>query len=258
EAATIQDALDFYETHYVPSNMTIAVSGDVDPEEIKAFAEKYFSPMPAGGQPPKLLTREPPQRGERRLVIKDDAQPILMIAYKGLDANHPDAIAVRMIYDLLLIGRTSRLYRRLITEEEAALHLFGNSTYPGNRFPGLFILAAFPNQGVDVADLEKMVYEEIERIKQGDISPEELERIRINRRANTLRGLSDNIGIAYQFASSHRLRGTWKAVFEDLDRLDDISVDDLQQAAMRLFREESRTVGYTINEDDETTSSNDL
>ena len=255
EAVTIQNALDFYERHYVPSNMTISIAGDVDPAEMRRLAEKHFGPMRAGAPPPRVTTIEPEQRGERRFVIEEDSQPILMIGYHSVDVNHSDAVALSILSGVLFQGRTSRLYRRLVTEEQKALQIGGQNGFPGSKYPGLFIIFAIPNQGVDLADIEEAVYEELDRIREGDIDEREIERIRTNARASAIRSLSSNQGMALGFAQAHAQRGDWRAVFRDLDIMDTITADDLQRVVETYFRKQTRTVGY-IRTLEEATASN--
>jgi len=85
----VGDALAFRKTYYVPSNITIVVAGDVDPKEVRALATKYFGPMPAGPLPPPIITKEQEQRGEKRVAIETDAQPMLAIGYKRPPCRRP-------------------------------------------------------------------------------------------------------------------------------------------------------------------------
>lgn len=243
EAVTMADALAFYEKHYVPSNMTIAVAGDVDPEQIRSYAERYFGPMPAGEPPPQVLTIEPPQRGERRFVIEEEGQPILMIGYHAVDMNHADAVALDVLSSILFDGRTSRLFRRLVTEEQLALQVGGLNGFPGNRYPGLFLIYAIPNQGVSVDDIELAILDELERVKQGVLTEAELERVVTNARASAIRGLSSNMGMALNFAEAHAQRGSWKELFADIDRMEQVDIETLQQVAQTYFVRRARTVG---------------
>lgn len=254
EAVTIRDAIAFYEKHYVPSNITISIAGDVDPELMRKYAETYFGTMKPGAPPPRVLTVEPEQRGERRFIIEEDSQPILMIGYHSVDMNHPDAMAINILSGVLFQGRTSRLFRRLVTEEQKALQISGYNGFPGSKYPGLFMIFAIPNQGVDLADIEEAIYEEIERIRDGDIQESELERIRTNSRASAIRSLSSNQGMALNFAQAHAKRGSWRSIFQDLDEMENITADDLQRVAETYFRKQTRTVGMIQTRDQATVS----
>ncbi len=254
EAVTMRDAMNFYERHYVPSNLTISVAGDIDPERIRSYAEEYFGPMPAGDTPPKVLTIEPEQRGERRFVIEEDSQPILLMGYHSVDMNHPDAVVMDILSGVLFEGRTSRLYQRLVTDEQKALQIGGFNGFPGSRFPGLFIIYAVPNQNVDPADIEAVIYEELDRIREGDITEQELQRVRTNARASVIRGLNSNQGMALNFAQAHAKRGSWQTIFTDLDEMDQVTVDDLQRVVDTWLRKQTRTVGTLRTADDEAAS----
>lgn len=254
EAVTMRDAMNFYERHYVPSNLTISVAGDVDPDQIRSYAEEYFGPMPAGDTPPKVLTIEPEQRGERRFVIEEDSQPILLMGYHSVDMNHPDAVVMDILSGVLFEGRTSRLYQRLVTDEQKALQIGGFNGFPGSRFPGLFIIYAVPNQNVDPADIEAVIYEELDRIREGDITEQELQRVRTNARASVIRGLNSNQGMALNFAQAHAKRGSWQTIFTDLDEMDQVTVDDLQRVVDTWLRKQTRTVGTLRTADDEAAS----
>ena len=254
EAVTIQDARAFYEKHYVPSNMTISIAGDVDPEQMKRYAETYFGDMKSAGPPPKVMTIEPEQRGERRFVMEEDGQPILMIGYHSVDMNHADAVAIDLLSGVLFEGRTSRLYRRMVTEEQKALQIGGLNGFPGSLYPGLFLIYAVPNQGVDLAEIEEAIFEELNRIREGDISESEIERVRTNARASAIRGLASNQGMALNFAQTHAKRGTWRSLFTDLDEMEEITPEDLQRVADTYFIKELRTVGTIQTRDTETAS----
>jgi len=243
EAVTIEDALAFYERHYVPSNLTISIAGDVDPEQMREYAEKYFGKMEARPAPQGVMTIEPPQRGERRFVIEEESQPILMIGYHSVDMNHPDAVVLDLLSGVLFDGRTSRLHRRLVTDEQKALQIGGFNGFPGNLYPGLFVIYAVPNQGVELTEIEEAVYEELDRIREGDLREEELDRVRTNARAAVIRGLTSNQGMALNFAQAQAKRGTWESIFTDLDVMDEVTVDDLKRVVDTYFQKRFRTVG---------------
>ncbi|MDP2283205.1 MAG: pitrilysin family protein, partial [Pseudohongiella sp.] len=152
-ATTIADTQRFFETYYVPSNMTIAIAGDVKTEEMRALAEKYFAAMPAAPHPPAVKTIEPAQRGERRFVIEEQSQPLFIAGYKTVAAGHPDAAALEMLSQILSAGRTSRLYQRMVQDEQLALGVQALTGFPGSRFPSLFVTFAVPNMGVSLASV---------------------------------------------------------------------------------------------------------
>lgn len=246
-ATTIADTQHFFETYYVPSNMTIAIAGDVRTEDMRALAEKYFAAMPAAEHPPAVKTIEPAQRGERRFVIEEQSQPLFIAGYKTVAAGHPDAAALEMLGQILSAGRTSRLYQRMVQDEQLALGVQALTGFPGSRFPSLFVTFAVPNAGVPLASVEQVINEEIEKAKQGDIQQEELDRAVTNARAGVVRGLNSNMGLALGLAQAHAQRGDWREAFAYLDDLEAVTLADLQRVAQQYLVRSNRTVGMISN-----------
>src|SRR5690554_3524005 len=249
-ATTIEDAYDFYDKYYIPSNITIGIAGDVDPKRMKALAEEYFNDLKGKGKvAPPVTTVEPEQRGERRFTIEGDSQPILLIGYHAVAESHPDFEALNLLGSIISDGRTSVLYKKLVEEEKLGLQVGAFNGFPGTRFPSLFLTLAVPNQGVEPETIENRIYEEIEIVKTGSITQEELDRARTQIRAGIIRGLANNTGLALNFASTHATSGDWRNVFNQLDRYNKVTLDDLQRVANTYLVKKSRTVGYTVKTD---------
>ncbi|ALO45262.1 peptidase M16 [Pseudohongiella spirulinae] len=247
QATTIADTRRFFETYYVPSNMTVAIAGDVDPDEMRRLAEQYFGDMPAASHPPSVKTVEPPQRGERRFVIEDQSQPLFIAGYKTVAADHPDAAALEMLSQILSAGRTSRLYRRMVQDEPLALGVQALTGFPGSRFPSLFVTFAVPNMGVPLVEIERVLEEEIDKAKAGDITQQELDRAVTNARAGVVRGLNSNMGLALNLAQAHAQHGSWREAFTYLDDLEEVTLSDLQRVARDYLIKSNRTVGVVTN-----------
>lgn len=246
-ATTIEDTQAFFETYYVPSNMTVAIAGDVDPQKMRELAETYLGQLPAAEHPPTVKTIEPPQRGERRFVIEEQSQPLFIAGYKTVAADHPDAAALEMLSTILSSGRTSRLYRRMVQDEQLALGVQALTGFPGSRFPSLFVTFAVPSAGVALTDIERVLEEEIDKAKAGDIRQQELDRAVTNARAGAVRGLNSNMGLALNMAQAHAQRGSWQQAFTYLDDLEAVTLDDLQRVASTYLVKSSRTVGSIQN-----------
>ncbi len=249
-ATTIEDAQRFYETYYIPSNITIGIAGDVDPKRMKKLAEEYFSDLPGKGKvAPPVTTIEPAQRGERRFTIEGTSQPIMLIGYHVVSDSHEDFEALSLLGNIISNGRTSVLYKKLVDEEKLALQVGAFNGFPGSRFNSLFVTLAVPNAGVELDTLENRIYEEIEIVKGGSITQQELDRARTNIRAGIIRGLANNTGLALNFASTHATKGNWRDVFLQLERYDAVTLDDLQRVANKYLVKQSRTVGATVKAD---------
>lgn len=246
-ATTIEDAREFYETYYIPSNMTIGIAGDVDPKRMKDLAEEYFSDLPGAGKvAPPVTTIEPEQRGERRFTIEGNSQPIMLIGFHGVSDSHPDFEALSLLGNIISSGRTSVLYKELVEGEKLALNVGAFNGFPGTRFGSMFLTLAIPNQGVALDTLEQRIYEEIETVKGGSITQEELDRARTNIRAGIIRGLDNNTGLALNLASTHATKGNWRDVFDQLDRYDAVTLEDLQRVAEKYLIKKNRTVGSIV------------
>lgn len=254
---TIADTWDFHEKFYAPSSFTVTIVGDVDPAEMQRLAEKYFSPMEYREAAPELLVEEPEQRGERRFAIEERSQPIYLEGYHTVNNQHPDYQALNLLSNVLTSGRTSRLYRRMVVDEQTALQVGAQNGYPGSKYPGMMIAFVIPNQGVDMDDVEQTLREEFQNIIDEGVTEEELERARTNARANLVRSLTSNPGIARTLAFSHVNGGSWKTAFTDLERLNDVTVDDIQRVAETYIKKSNRTVGMIRNVQDDDVASNE-
>lgn len=246
-ATTIADTQAFFETYYVPSNMTVAIAGDVDPQAMRQLAETYLGQLPVAAHPPSVKTIEPPQRGERRFVIEEQSQPLFIAGYKTVAADHRDAAALEMLSTILSSGRTSRLYRRMVQDEQLALGVQALTGFPGSRYPSLFVTFAVPNAGVALTDIERVLEEEIDKAKAGRIEQQELDRAVTNARAGAVRGLNSNMGLALSMAQAHAQRGSWQQAFTYLDDLEAVTLEDLQRVAQTYLIKSNRTVGSIQN-----------
>jgi len=249
-ASTIEDAHNFYEKYYVPSNITFGIAGDVDPKEMKKFAEAYFGNMKGKGEiAPPVTTIEPEQRGERRVVLEGNSQPVIIMGYHTVSGTHPDYEPLVLLGRVLSSGRTSILYKKLVEEEQSVLQLENAEGIPGTRYPGLFLSLFIPNAGTDLDSLEQSIYAEFDAVKEGTITHEQLERVRTNLRASIIRSLGNNSGLATYFVNTHVQQGSWKDVFNQLDRYDAVTLEDLQRVASTYLIKKNRTVGLTIKTD---------
>src|SRR5271168_2142315 len=237
------DAKKFFDQYYVPANMVVAVAGDVKASEILPIIEKYFSRLPASHKPDETTTTEPPQNAERRVVLMEKAQPIYLEGYHRPDDRSKDDAVYDAITDLMSEGRTSRLYRSLVRDKKIASFSAGFSGLPGTKYPHLFAFYAFPLPGHSNQEVADAIHVEIERLKKEDISDEELKMIRTRAKANLLRGLDDNEGLASDLALYQARYGDWRELFHQVENLDKVSKADIRRVANQTFVPTNRTVG---------------
>jgi len=237
------DAEKFFHQYYIPSNMVVVVVGDVKASETMPIIEKYFGRIPSVPKPEEETTVEPPQNSERRVVLQDMSQPIYLEGYHRPDYRSPDDAVYDAIADLMSNGRTSRLFRSLVRDKKIASDSAGFTGLPGNKYPHLFAFYAVPLPGHTPKEMEGAIHAEIERLKSEDVSDDELKMIKTRAKANLIRGLADNEGLAFQFGLYQARYGDWKELFYSVDRIDKVSKADIRRVANQTFTASNRTVG---------------
>lgn len=239
------DAEAFFKKYYVPSNMVIAIAGDVDPTKAKALAQRYFGRIPAGPPPPLVRTEEPRQTGEKRAKVASPAQPFMVIGYKRPDHYSPDDQVLDVIAELLSGGRTGTMYKEMVRDTQMALAAQAIAAYPGSKYPSLFLLFVVPNAGRTLDENEKAAYAIIERLKTQPVDAAALQRVKTKLRANLIEGLDNNSGLAETLTTFQAAYGDWRRVFTQLDDYNKVTPADVQRVARQYFTETSRTVAWT-------------
>jgi len=248
---TREDAKAFYDKYYVPSNMTTAIVGDVKADELIPVLDKYFGRIPKGPAPPELRTVEPPQNAEKIIRMPDPSQPIYAEAYHKGAATDPDEAVFDAISDVLSGGRTSRLYRRLVRDEKTAVAVQAFNGFPGNKYPTLYIVFAVPAPGHGNEDVRAAIHEELERLKTEPITDEELQMVKTRAKAELIRGLRSNQGLANQLAFYQTLYGDWSELMRSVERIDAVTKEDILRVAKKTFVPTNRTVGMIETETEE-------
>ena len=243
ETMTRAEAEAFFKKYYAPSNLTIAIVGDVNPEQIRKLATRYFSGIPSGPKPDPVETVEPPQLGERRVVVEDPAQPFVLIGYHKPSIDHPDDAVFDAITDIVGMGRTSRLYKSLVKEKRIAVAASGFQGMPGAKYPSLFLFYAVPARDHTNQECEEAIYVEIERLKNELVTPEELARAKTRARAGLIRELDSNSGLAAMVTFYEVITGDWRNLFKQLDKIDKVTAEDIQRVAKEYFTTKNRSVG---------------
>lgn len=246
EGLTVDDARQFFETYYVPANMTIAIVGDVDPARVRSLANAYFARLPKRPLPPAVETEEPAQEGQRRLEVISAAQPVTLVGYKKPSKYHPDRAVFDVISSVLSGGRTSWFYKELVRDRQIALQAGGFPDFPGDKYTSLFLFYAFPSSGHSVEENEQAMYELIEKLKNEGPDQETLQMVKTKARAGLIAGLDSNPGLASQLASYHAGYGDWRQLFRWLDEINAVTAADVQRVAKQYFTAQNRTVAYLV------------
>jgi predicted Zn-dependent peptidase len=241
---TATEAMNFHKIYYVGSNIVVAVAGDVKASEAMPMLEKYFSRVPAGPKPENMTTVEPKQFAQKIVTIREQTQPIYLEGYHRPSYKDPDDAVYDAISDILSNGRVSRLYRSLVRDQQIAAEAAGFSGFPGDKFPGLFAFIAVPLPGHTPQEMATAIHKEIDKLKTTDVTDEELQMYKTRTRADLLRGLADNQGLANALAQYQTRYGDWRELFRQLDRVDKVTKADIRRVANQVFVDSNRTEAW--------------
>ncbi|MBK6826156.1 MAG: insulinase family protein [Chitinophagaceae bacterium] len=232
----------YFKTYYAPNNCVTVISGNVKFDDVKKLAEKYIEPIPSQPAPPPVNIVEPPQTGERRVLVqKDVATPYLGIGWHVPEAKHEDYYALSILSDLLSAGRSSRLYSSLVDKQQLATQVFASF---GESFdPYLFTIAGVASKNVNELDLEKAIYAELEKIKKDGVNETELQKIKniklmdFYSQVETINGKSNNIGTYEVFF------GDYRKMFDAPAAYNKVTAEDIRKVVTKYFTKANRTVG---------------
>lgn len=236
------DAAHFAKKYYVPSNMVIAIVGDVNPAEAWPVIEKYFGRLPKAPKPEPLRTVEPPQTAERVVTLRETSQPIFMEGYHRPAVTDPDNATYDVISMLMSSGRTSRLYRSLVRDKKIAARASGFNGFPGEKYPNLFTFFAVTTPGHTPDEIAEAIRAEVETLKTEDVPANELQSVKTRVKAGLLRQLAGNSGLALQLASYQTTYGDWRELFREVERIDKVTAADVKRVANATFTPQNRTV----------------
>jgi predicted Zn-dependent peptidase len=235
------EAMAFHKKYYVGSNIVIAVVGDVKAAQVLPILEKYFSKVPGGPKPEDMTTVEPKQFAEKSVVIREQTQPVYLEGYHRPSYHDPDDAVYDAIQDIMSNGRVSRLYRSLVRDQQIAAEAIGFSPYPGDKYPSMFVFGAIPLPGHTNAELRDSIHKEIEKLKTTDVSDAELQMFKTRARADLLRGLADNQGLANALTEYQTRYGDWRQLFLQMDSVDKVTKADIKRVANQIFVPSNRT-----------------
>lgn len=240
----------FYETYYGPANAVIAIVGDIQPDGVIALVESTFGKIEPSPPPPNVVTREPPQRGERRVEVEFDAEPMMFLGYHRPSIAHPDDFVFDVIDAVMSEGVTSRLYRRVVHEKRLASSIGTSASVPGARAASLFMISAVPLAPHTPAEVEAAIEQELERLKTEPVEARELEKVLNNLDADLIRSLRSNQGLASQLAYFQTIAGDWRYLLNLRERIAAVTPQDIQRVARQYFTKTNRTVAVLVKPTD--------
>lgn len=239
--ASHEDVIDFFRTYYSPANAVLCVAGDIDPVQCRAAVEKWFSDVPGAGPVPPPGIPAAALESEKRLVVEDKVQlPRLYICWLTPANFCPGDAEMDLLAMILGRGKNSRLYKRLVYEMQAAQNV-DVSQFSG-RLGSRFIIEVTARSGHTLAELEKVIQEEIERIRGEAPSGKELDRVVNQTEASFIRRMEGFTFRAIQMTNYRMLTGNPDYFQEDLNRYRAVDPDDIRSAAQTYLRDEARFI----------------
>ncbi len=230
----------YYKTHYMPNNAVVVIVGDFDVAEAMGLIKTYFGPLPPGKLPPKVITTEPVQRGERRVRARREGTTwYVQIAYHGPRLIDEDTYAMDILDAILSSGRASRLYQALVEKQLATSAGCGSWT---PKDPGLFELYATVRQEVPVAKVEDALLEQVELIKSAPPTADELERVK-NQIEAAFIFEKDSVTAQANSLGAHQILSSYEYVNTYVDKVRQVTADDVQRVARKYLTQDNRTVG---------------
>jgi len=236
--------IDFYDRHYMPNNATLVVVGDVKAEEVVAAAAAAFADVRPGTLPPPVAEVEPPQRGEKRLVIVEDTEtPKVMVAWHTCRVGDDEDYAFDVASTVLGGGKSSRLYRRLVETDRSCtdVSVFNES----RKFPGRFKAWAEGQESADPRAIEAAILDEVARFAVEGPSERELEKAKNNILAHDVYARETADGMAERIGYLETVR-SWRIFGEYPDRIRKVTAAEVRAAAARWLTARNRTVGWSI------------
>ena len=239
EGVTREEALAFFDVHYAPNNVAAALVGDFDPDRAIALADRYFGRLPRGARTPAPpRTREMPQLAEKRMVAYAETNPQVVIRLRTVPDGHVDEPAL-VVLGQLLSGRTGRLYKALVEEQQVATDASGGQA--GFKYEGMFELRGTAKQGRTPEEVEQAIQAEIERLKTEPVGDRELQKVKNQNAAGIFRDLEGNFQLMMQLLIRENNRG-WETINSDPPLYDAVTADDVMRVAAQYFTPEARAV----------------
>ncbi len=245
EGWKMQDLQNHFRAGYSPSNATMVVVGDVNPDEIFKLAEKYIEPIASHDPPVKVTTKEPEQLGERRVEVKKFAQlPLLMVGYHVPETAHTDYYALKVLQTILFSGQSSRMYQRIVDKDQLGLSVTADYDFAFD--PTLFVITSQPKEGVATSAVERALYEELEKTKKEPVTDQELEKAKNILLANFYRGIKTINGKANQLGSYEVFFGDYQKLFNAAEDYRKVTKEDVRRVAQKYFADKNRTVATLV------------
>ena len=241
EATTVEACRRFFREFYVPNNIVLSIVGDFDTEDALARVRRSFGRLDPVDEIVRSPRLEAPQRGERRTSVHFDVRgPVLAVAWQAPPAGHPDGDALEVASTILSDGRSSRLYRRLVYEEQQALYASGG--YVDMQRAGLFLAQAGVRPDARIDRVEGLLFEQIARLREQPVTEAEIEKAKRQIEVSMVNGLATSHALASRIAHDTATFGRIRPLAERLAAIRSVTAEDVQRVAATYLVDEKRSV----------------
>lgn len=246
DAADVSDVQAFFKTYYAPNNAVLTIAGDVKTDQALALIHKYFDRIPSQPAPQPVDMTEPPQTQERRMTLEDPLAQLsrVDIVWHTPAANAPDDDELTVLASILSSGRSSRFYDSLVRQQQLTSGVGASAA--GSRGPGLFQVSATLLPGKSMADLEKGIYAEIDKIKTGTVADWELEKARNTQQRSFVSGLGSSLNRAVLLGQYALFYNDPNLINTYTERIAKVNAAGIQRVAKQYLTQENRSVVITV------------
>jgi zinc protease len=240
-AATAADVKEFFDTYYVPDNATLVIVGDIEPKTALEQARKHFGRIPKSKGVPRIKATEPSQSTLRSLTKPDPKAPLPAVAsaFKLPSRGHADSYALQIAFDILSTGESSRMYRKLVYEEQSAVAAQAQLLLLEG--PSIGFLFGVANQGKDVKDVASSIRAVVDGLAAAPPSAGELEKVKntiVSRLVvgrQTMQEKADDVGAAASLLGDPERYNT------ELQKYQAVTAADVQRVVKQYLSEPGET-----------------
>ena len=244
---TLNDLKEYYRVYYAPNNATAVIVGDVNPKEVMKLMHKYYDDVPSQPPPPKVGTVEPEQIGERiAYVHKIGQMPAFMVSYHIPEFGHADIYPLRVAAQILFNGQSSRLYQKMVYQDQSALTVAGDCFYLQD--PGLFFTFAIMQPGHTAEEGEKTLFEQIDKIKTEPVDPKELQKAKNQLESEFVFGLQSVSDKGEQMGYYQNTLGDYAKLFGEANKYQAVTAEDVMRVAKKYFDTNNRNMVVLVPE----------
>jgi len=243
-----EDLLVHYRRYYAPNNAVIVVVGDFDSTDLLPKIKQYFGSIPQSEIPAVRKIVEPPQEGERRLIVRRPAQlPFVIMGYHVPNLTHPDSYPLAVLANILASGKSSRLYRELVYQKQLALYA-GASYTRISEDPNLFYFYGSPRPGKSITKVEKEIQAQITKVQQELVTDRELQKAKNQVEANFILHQDSIFYQAMQIGQLESIGVEHHYLEEFVKKIRNVTKEDLQRVAKQYLVPDNRTTATLIPE----------